>query len=164
MKHSLKTLALCGALSTLLVACGGGTSDPDPSNRSGLLTVSAASNATLNGVYSSNAVGLTKVETIPRVGATDACEFSYDKMVKTTDSTVSAAGRIRYIKDATTLQEYSISINGSAFARADGGSTSVDRAGNVIMFNGAVVPADTGTATLTLTGNVPIPFSRPAGC
>ena len=163
MKHSLKTLALCAALSSLLVACGG-TAAPDPSNRSGLLTVSAASNATLNGIYSSNAVGLTSVQTIVRVGATDACEFSYDKMVKTTDSTVSAAGRIRYIKDAATLQEYSISISGSAFGKADGVNTTVDRASNVIRFTAAVVPSDTGTATLTLTGDVPIPLSRPAGC
>jgi hypothetical protein len=135
-----------------------------PSNRSALLTVSAKNNATLNGIYSSNAVGLTTVQTIVRAGATDACEFSCDKAVKTTDSTVSAAGRTRYIKDAATLQEYSISINGSAFAKADGINTTVDRAANQIRFNGAVVPADTGTATLTLTGNMPIPFSRPAGC
>jgi len=163
MKHPLKTLALCAALSSLLVACGGGD-DPSPSNRDALITVSAASDTTLNGIYSNSAVTLSEVQTIVRAGATDACEFSYGNVTKTTDSTVTAAGRIRYIKDASTLNEFSIGIKGSSFVRNDGINTTVDRASNVIRFNGTVSNADTGTATITLTGFVPIPFSRPSGC
>ncbi len=162
MNRSFKTLALCAAVTAMLAACGGGD-DPDPTNRDSLITLSAATNATLNGIYGASNTSLSDVQTIVRAGATDACEFTYDNIKKTTDSTVTLTGRIRYIKDANTLNEYSIAVGGTAFARADGVNTIVDRAANVIRYNGSVATGDAG-ATVTVTGTIPIPFSRPSGC
>lgn len=166
-KSLLKTFALCAAAACVLAACGGGD-DPDPTNRVATLTVSNATTASLNGIYSGT-LSLSDVQTIARVGATDACEFTFDNLKKSTDSTVTVQGRIRYIKDSNTLNEYSVTITGNgaapAFARADGVGTSVDRANNQIVFAGSVASStDTSSSTVTLTGNVPLQFSRPSGC
>lgn len=163
MNRTFKTFALCAALASVLAACGGGD-DPDSTNRDSAIAVTLATETALNGSYAAANTGLSDVQTIVRAGATDACEFSFDNIRKTTDNAIIATGRIRYIKDATDLNEFSISINGSAYASADGTNTTVDRAASVIRFNGKTVTAATGTGTFVLTGFVPMAFSRPSGC
>ena len=164
MKLSLKTLALCGAVATLLAACGGGDS-PTTTDLSSLVTVSAATDTTLNGVYSTSTTGLSDVQTIHRIGATDACEFTFDALVKTGNSTVSMNGTVDYPKDATTLSGLGISINGVTYSTANGSNTTVDRAANQIRFTGSSLDSDAADPnTLVLTGSVPMRGNRPGGC
>ncbi|CAN5558683.1 hypothetical protein BH11PSE7_BH11PSE7_12420 [soil metagenome] len=164
MKLSFKTLALCGAVATMLAACGGGDS-PTTTDLSSLITVSAASDATFNGAYGTTTTGLSDVQTIHRVGATDACEFTFDALVKTGNTTVSMNGTVDYTKDATTLSGLGININGVTYSTANGANTSVDRAANQIRFTGRALDSDAAdTNTLVLTGSVPMRGNRPGGC
>ncbi|RYX90517.1 MAG: hypothetical protein EOO28_29330 [Comamonadaceae bacterium] len=167
MNRSFKTLAMCAAVTAMLAACGGGD-DPDPTNRDSALTITLATETALNGTYAAANTSLSDVQTIARAGATDACEFTFDNIRKTTDNAISATGRVRYIKDETTLNQFSISINGSAYTGDNGSNAVVDRAASVIRFNGKVLTgggaSGLGTNTYTLTGVIPMAFSRPSGC
>lgn len=164
MKFSFKTLALCAAAVSMLAACGGGD-DPDPTDRNTLLTVTAATDSSFNGVYSSSETSLSDVQRIERIGATDGCQFTFENIRKVGESSVSVTGRIRYIKEESILNEYSFAINGVSYASGTGANTVVDRAANQIRFNGAVVEsAEADANTITLTGNVPMRGDRPSGC
>ncbi len=164
MKNILKTLALSAAVVSMLAACGGGD-DPDPTPRDTLLTVTAATDATFNGVYGSTETSLSDVQRIERVGATDGCQFTFENIRKSTDATVAVTGRIRYLKDDTTLNEYSFEIGTVSYVGIGGNNTIVDRAASQIRFNGAVLESAAADAnTITLTGDVPMRGDRPSGC
>lgn len=164
MKNILKTLALSAAVVSMLAACGGGD-DPDPTSRDTLLTVSAATDTTLNGVYSSTETSLSDVQRIERIGATDACEFTFENVKKVGDATVTVTGRIRYLKEDLVLNEYSVQIGTVSYVATSGANTVVDRAASQIRFNGAVMESIAADAnTFAMTGNVPMRGDRPSGC
>ncbi|MBC7377246.1 MAG: hypothetical protein H7346_07385 [Burkholderiaceae bacterium] len=166
MKLSFKTLALCGAVATLLAACGGGDA-PTTTDLSSAVTVSAASDTTLNGVYSTTNTGLSDVQKIRRIGATDACEFTFDALVKTGNSTVSMTGTVDYTADtsSTLLSGLAVGINNVFYSTADGSGTVVDRAANQVRFTAKTLNAvAAGTSTLVVTGSLPMRGNRPSGC
>jgi hypothetical protein len=164
MKLSLKTLALCGAVATMLAACGGGDS-PTTTDLSSAVTVSAATDTTLNGVYSTTTTGLSDVQKIHRVGADDACEFTFNALVKTGNSTVSMSGTIDYTVDATVLSGLAVGINNVFYSTANGTGTVVDRAANQIRFTAKSLDSDAvDTNTMVVTGSLPMRGNRPGGC
>ena len=164
MKLSLKNLALCGAVATMLAACGGGDA-PTTTDLSSSATVSAATDTTLNGVYSTPTTGLSDVQKIRRVGANDACEFTFDALVKTGSSTVSMRGTIDYTVDAATLSGLAIGINNVFYSTDNGSGTVVDRAANQVRFTAKLLDSDAvDTNTLMVTGSLPMRGNRPGGC
>ncbi len=164
MKNILKTLALSAAVVSMLAACGGGD-DPDPTSRDSLLTISAATDPTFDGVYGSTETGLSDVQRIERVGATDGCQFTFENIRKVGDTSVQVTGRIRYLKEDNVLNEYSFEVGGVGYAAVNGANTVVDRAASQIRFTGAVVESAAGdTNTFTVTGNIPMRGDRPSGC
>ncbi|MBC7436700.1 MAG: hypothetical protein H7332_11600 [Bdellovibrionales bacterium] len=164
MKLSFKTLALCGAVATLLAACGGGDS-PNTSDQSGLVTVSAASDTNFNGAYASTTTGISDVQKIRRVGATDGCEYTFDALVKNGSANVSMSGTVDYFVDSNSLSSLSISINGVLYSIANGANTTVDRGANQVRFTAVKLDSEAAdTNTLVVTGNLPMRGNRPGGC
>jgi len=82
-----------------LAACGGGNDDdPEPSGNIGILSISNATDTTLNGWYGSGNVGLTGVKDTGdgKVGP-DECAFNFDNFSKLVgDRTLAMSGDIRY--------------------------------------------------------------------
>lgn len=151
-------------LLVLLTACGGGSDDPVPTPVSASLTVSSATSTGLNGVYSTNAVGLAAVEKINPIGGDpEVCSFRFSGLAKTGGGTMD--GDIRYLPGTNSLRTIFISISGLEFVSRDTTNAAVDRANNRINLTGKVLAASTGVAsTITVTGSVPMRGDRPEGC
>jgi hypothetical protein len=151
-------------LLVLLTACGGGSDNPVPTPLSASLTVSSATSTGLNGVYSTNAVGLAAVEKINPVGGDpEVCSFRFSGLAKTGGGSMD--GDIRYLPGTNALRSIFISISGLEFVSRDTTNAAVDRANNRINLTGKVLTASTGVAsTITVTGSVPMRGDRPEGC
>lgn len=151
-------------LLVLLTACGGGSDDPVPTPVSASLTVSSATSTGLNGVYSTNAVGLAAVEKINPIGGDpEVCSFRFSGLAKTGGGTMD--GDIRYLPGTNSLRTIFISVSGLEFVSRDTTNAAVDRANNRINLTGKVLAASTGVAsTITVTGSVPMRGDRPEGC
>jgi hypothetical protein len=151
-------------LLVLLTACGGGSDNPVPTPLSASLTVSSATSTGLNGVYSTNAVGLAAVEKINPVGGDpEVCSFRFSGLAKTGGGSMD--GDIRYLPGTNALRSIFISISGLEFVSRDTTSAAVDRANNEVDLTGKVLTASTGVAsTITVTGSVPMRGNRPEGC
>src|SRR5687767_7653089 len=66
------------ALGLLLSACGGGSDDPDPTPIAATLTVTAATNASFNGIYTTSTVSLAEVIKVNPVGGEpEVCSFKF---------------------------------------------------------------------------------------
>jgi hypothetical protein len=159
-----KVLAPTVALGLLLSGCGGGSDDPEPTPIGASLTVSAATNATLNGVYSTNTVALAEVEKINPIGGDpEVCSFRFSGLAKPGGGLMD--GDIRYIPGTNELRVIFVSISGLEFVSRDPTNAGVDRANNEIDLTGKLLTASTGVAsTITLTGSMPMRGNRPEGC
>ena len=70
------------AVGLLLSACGGGSSEPVGTPIAATLTVTAATNSSLNGVYATNTVSLGTVQKINPVGnEPEVCSFRFSGLV-----------------------------------------------------------------------------------
>ena len=83
MQRSLTALAGGALLASLLAACGGGDDDPAPTPADSLVTISAATNATVVGTYSSTTTGLSDVEKENPVNAAQFCSYRFNSLAKT---------------------------------------------------------------------------------
>jgi hypothetical protein len=153
------------ALGLLLSACGGGSDDPEPTPISATLTVTAATNASFNGIYTSNTVSLAAVEKINPIGGDpEVCSFKFSGL-RGPGGTMD--GDIRYIPGTNALRVVFVAINAVEFRSTTGDTTNaaVDRPNNEVDFTGKVLTASTGVAsTITLTGSMPMRGNRPEGC
>lgn len=166
LRPSLLALSLCAAL---LSACGGGDEgavveemDPEPSGQPATLTVSSASNAALNGVYSTTNINTNNVTKVNPIGGDpETCRFRFDGPTQAGTARV-MGGDIRYIPGTNNLQVAFVAINGVEFTLNGSAGAAVDRAGDEIDFTGAVLTGTQGS--ITLTGSVPMRPDRPEGC
>jgi hypothetical protein len=151
-------------LLVLLTACGGGSDAPAPTPIAASLTVSSATSAVLNGVYSTDAIGLAAVEKInPIGGEPEVCSFRFSGLAGPGGRLLD--GDIRYIPGTNALRTIFISISGLEFVSRDTTNAAVDRANNGISLTGKVLTASTGVAsTITVAGTVPMRGNRPEGC
>ena len=130
---------------------------------SATLRVTAATNSSLAGVYTSNTVSLAAVEKINPVGSEpEVCSFRFSGL-KGPGGTMD--GDIRYLPGTTALHVIFVSINGIEFSSRDTTNAAVDRANNEVDFTGKVLPASTAVASsITLAGSMPMRGNRPEGC
>ena len=164
--HSLLALSF----TALLAACGGGggdfKNDPRSSGRSGALTVSAAGDASLNGLYASTDVLLNDVEKFNPIGGDpETCRSQFSNLVQSPGGRV-MDGQLRYLPGTNQLRVSFISINTIEFRLEGSTNATVDRANNVVNFAGAVLTSTQGTGqSITLNGSVPIRAeNKPEGC
>ena len=79
---SRKRLLPAVAMGLLLSACGGGSDEPVGTPIAATLTVTAATNSSLNGVYTTNTVSLGTVDKINPVGGEpEVCSFRFSGLV-----------------------------------------------------------------------------------
>jgi hypothetical protein len=158
------------SLGALLSACGGGGGDfknePRASGRSGALTVSAAGDANLNGVYAGADVQLNDVEKFNPVGGEpETCRTHFAALVQTPGGRL-MDGELRYLPGTSLLRSTFVAINTIEFKMDNSNGATVDRSNNVINFAGAVLTSTQGSGqSITLTGSVPIRAeNKPEGC
>ena len=164
---SLATLSLLALLS----ACGGGgggdfKNEPHPSGRSGALTVSAAGDATLNGLYIAGDVQLNDIVKFNPIGGDpETCRAHFSGLVQTPGGRM-MDGDIRYLPGTSLLRVTFVSIDTVEFKMDNSTGAAVDRSNNVVTFSGAVLNSTQGSGrTITLTGSVPIRSeNKPEGC
>lgn len=152
------------ALGLILAGCGGGSDDPEPTPISATLTVTAATNASLNGVYTTDRVSLAAVEKLNPVGGEpEVCSFRFSDLRSASGAMMD--GDIRYLPGTNALRVIFVSINAVEFVSRDTTNAAVDRANNEIDLTGKVLTASTGVAsTITVTGSMPMRGNRPEGC
>lgn len=167
MNSMLKTCVALAATSVLLVACGGGGNDddPTPSNEPGVLTVTSATVAGLNGVYGNGTINISDVDKENPVGSVpELCAFNFDGIGKV-GSAALAFGDLRYRPDATGLHQAFITFDSKEYASGEPTDTAVIRESNQIRFSNKVLTATDGSnATLRVTGVIPMRPNRPLGC
>ena len=164
MKNPVPTLALCAATACLLAACGGGDSDPQPSEANALITVTSASVASHNGVYQSGQVGLSEVEKVLEIANTN-CVFSFNGLTKVGDSSGNLSGEIEYREGATTLSRLEVTINGVSYSSGAVDDSIVDRGNDRVSFGRKVLASDAeDTNTIEVVGSVAMRGNRPSGC
>ena len=164
----------------LLSACGGGVSlsftddnfDDEffdgafRSGRPAFASVTAASDARLNGTYSSDDVRLTHVFRFrARNGAPETCRFQFEGL-RQPDTGAFMNGEIQYLPDTDNLRASFVVIEGREF-RVDGNSRmALDRAANSVVYTNAVLASTQGTGqTITLSGSIPMRNeAKPGGC
>ncbi|HET8747529.1 MAG TPA: hypothetical protein VFM98_18155 [Ramlibacter sp.] len=163
----------------LLSACGGGVSFsfvdddgddffdlPFRSGRPAFATVSAASDARLDGRYASDDARLTHVFRFRARGSTpETCRFQFEGLRQpATDAFMS--GEIQYLPGTDNLFASFFVVEGREF-RVDGNNgVRLDRASNSIVYQGAVLASTQGTGqTITLDGSIPMRNEdKPSGC
>ena len=152
------------AFALLLAACGGGSGDPEPTPATATLVVSAATNPTFNGTFTSNAVALSEVEKRNPVGGEpEVCSFRFSGLQRAGGGTMD--GDVRYLPGTNTVHVMFVSINGVEFNTRERANATVDRANHRVDFTGKVLAASTGVAsTITVSGAVPLRMNRPEGC
>jgi hypothetical protein len=156
--------APAAAMLLVLAACGGGSGDPEPTPATATIAVTAATNATFNGVFTSNAVALSEVEKRNPVGSEpEVCSFRFSGLQRAGGGTMD--GDIRYLPGTNTVHVVFVSINGIEFNTRERTNATVDRANSRVDFTGKVLTASTGVAsTVTIDGAVPLRGNRPEGC
>lgn len=179
MNLPYRSLLPC-ALAALLAGCGGGVSigffdddfdheepflefRPFPSGRAGSVTVTAASDAALNGTYGSASTSVSRV--LRFSGDPQTCRFRFDGLREPASGRV-MAGEIRYLPDTFTVLTSIVAIGFEEF-RVDGGTGAVfDRTNARVSFSGATLASVRGNGqSVTLTGDVPLTLeARPSGC
>lgn len=180
MKLQFRLLFLPSVLATgLLSACGGGVSlsfvddggddffdAPFRSGRPAFATVTAASDARLNGTYSSDDARLTHVFRFgARASAPETCRFQFEGL-RQPDTGAFMNGEIQYLPDSDNLFASFFVIDGREF-RVDGNAGArLDRTSNSIVYDGAVLASTQGTGqAITVSGSIPMRNeAKPAGC
>jgi len=171
MKALQATTAI--AFAVLLSACGGGDEgviveehDPSPSGLAASLTVGAASDAALNGIYASSNLNLNNVTKVNPIGGDpETCRFKFNGLQQTAGGRL-MDGDVRYTPGTTELRTTVISIAAAEFRLLGSTGAVVDKPNNRINFTGATFSSTAAgsTATLTLTGALPMRPNRPEGC
>lgn len=161
----LKTLGSGIALGLLLAGCGGGADDPDPTTFNATITVAGANDATLNGVYATGSINLSKVEKINPIGGDpEVCTFRFSGLQQVGNTRL-MDGDIRYIPGTNELRVVFVSISGTEFNSRTATGGAVDKPNNEIDFNGKVLEASSGSgAALSISGSIPMRTGRPEGC
>lgn len=160
----------------LLTACGGGVTigffddgddfvpdAPVSSGRPASVTVSAATDATLDGVYAAANARIGSV--VGFFGDPDTCRFRFEGLQQANSGRV-MSGEIRYLVNSNTVLTTIVVIDTREF-RVDGGSAAtVDRANNAIAYSGAVLANTQGLGqSLTLSGSIPMQNeAKPSRC
>ncbi len=176
MTSHLKTLTALAFVSVLLTACGGGggggsSNDdapaiPDPSTKSGVLTVSDSTAAGINGVYGSGELALTEVFLKDGFGTSEPqlCVYKFTGAEKV-GSTETAFGEITYRPTSMGLHFAFLTFGQREYSSGDSADTAVDRPGNLVRFNSKTLTATDGSKdTLKLTAVIPMHINRPDGC
>jgi hypothetical protein len=160
---SCKRLLPAVALGLLMSACGGGSDEPVGTPIAATLTVTAATNSSLNGVYTTNTVSLGSVEKINPVGSEpEVCSFRFSGLAGPGGT---MDGDIRYLPGSTALRVVFVSINGIEFSSRDTTNAAADRPNNEVDFTAKLLTASSGVAsTITLSGSMPMQGNRPEGC
>jgi hypothetical protein len=170
--HSCKFLAPVVATALMLSACGGGDEgvfvdqdDPTASGLSASVAVTASGNAALNGTYSSSNIFLNNVVKVNPIGGDpETCRVDFSGLVQQ-GSTRTMDGNIRYLPGTDQLRSSFISIDTIEYRLEGSTGGRVDKAGNRIVYTGAVFSSTQGTGlSLTLTGAIPLRGNRPEGC
>jgi hypothetical protein len=166
MQHPLsrKILAPVVLLGLFLTGCGGGSSDPEPTPVAATLTVTSATSAMFNGVYTTPSVSLAEVVKVNPIGSEpEVCSFKFSG--PRSPSGQMMTGDIRYIPGNHSLHVVFIAIDGVEFSSRDATNAVVDTSNSKVDFNGKVLPASTAVAsTITVAGSVPMRGNRPEGC
>ena len=159
---SLKAFAIISS-TAFLVACGGGSDDPDPTPVSATLAVSDSTNAMFNGVYATSTVSLAEVVKVnPIGGEPEVCSFRFAGL---NGPAGELSGDVRYIPGTNALHVIFIAIGGVEFVSRDTTNAAVDRPSNEVDLSGKTLTASTGVAsTITVTGSIPMRGDRPEGC
>lgn len=164
----LSNSPLACTLVLLLAGCGGGEEEPRPSGRSASLTVSAASDTSLNGLYTTSDVELGDV-ILDRDEDGEVCFFHFAGLPQE-DGNLEMEGTVRYA--ATTsgsaggrLLSTEVFIDGSAYRLEGTANAGLELDEDRVRYTGALLisPAQT-TRTLALTGELPMRGDRPRGC
>jgi hypothetical protein len=171
MNNMHRILAVAAA-AALLSACGGGDdifddNDPTSSGQAGSITVSAASEAALNGVYSNTDVQLNEVTKFNPIGGDpETCRFRFSNLLQQPSTGRNMNGDVRYIPGSPEVRTTFMAINGVEFQQQGATPTvQVDRTNSRVNYVGAVLVASAGNnQTITVNGFVPIRGNRPEGC
>jgi hypothetical protein len=161
---SLKPLVPGLLLGLLLSGCGGGSDDPEPTPIGATLTISSATNASFNGVYTTSSVSLAEVEKVNPIGSEpEVCSFRFSGLRSPTGMQLN--GDIRYLPNDYSLHVVFVAIDGFEFSSRNAVNAVVDVANNKVDFKGKVLPASTNVASnITVNGSVPMRGNRPGGC
>lgn len=162
----LRTCAALAASAALLTACGGGNDDdPTPSEQTGVLTVTSATDTSRNGVYGDGNLNLTTVDKVNPIGSDpEVCTFKFDGANKVAGSTT-AFGDIRYQPDATAVHQAFFTVAGKEFSASSWTDAAVVRGTDRIRVIGKTLTATDGSGeTMVLSAIVPMRTGRPAGC
>ncbi len=165
MHNPVFRTAPLAALALALAACGGGSGDPEPTPATASVTVSAATNPTFNGVYTSTALALSDVEKRNPAGSEpEVCSFRFSGLQRVGGGG-GMDGDIRYLPGTNTVHVIFVSINAVEFNTRSRLNATVDRANHRVDLNGMVLTASTGVdSTITLNGSIPMRTNRPEGC
>ncbi|HEY0886147.1 MAG TPA: hypothetical protein VGE20_12740 [Ramlibacter sp.] len=174
-KTSFRVLAPAAALAVLLSACGGGDDegifvderDPSATGQSASVTVTVPDNTALSGAYASTNIFLNNVTKVDPIGEPrEQCRFRFSALEQqVAGSSRRMDGDIRYIPGTNALDSTEISIAGARYQMAGTTGATIDRAGNRVVYNGAVLTSrEVAGQTLTLTGSIPMRGDRPEGC
>lgn len=169
-KLSVRAFVLL-SVAAALTACGGDdddvfdNNDPTPTALSASVAVSSATQASLNGVYSSTTIALNEVRKVNPIGGDpETCRFRFSGLRQAGSSQL-MDGDIRYIPGNPEIRVAFVSISGVEFRLQGSANAAADRANNEIDFNGATLTSTQGTgATIVLTGSIPMRSPRPEGC
>jgi hypothetical protein len=161
-KSTIQTAATAGAFA-LLCGCGGGNDAPP-----------ALASVTLTGAFTGTYIGRpVQLTDAKRVDQTDPdstwCEFSFSGMTSDTPAEgPGLSGTIHYAPVTPTrpkleFTSLAIGLQNVSFGSQDQRAT-IDMANATVVFSGMQVHAPKGGATMTVTGVIPLPLNRPAGC
>lgn len=173
MKKTASHLLAVVAVAALVSACGGGDEgvivderEPTPSGTAAILTVTSATEPTLNGIYSTNNVALNNVtKRNPIGGDPETCRFRFSGLVQGGSGPRLMDGDIRYIPGNSNLNATFISINAVEFRLVGTTGAQVDRNNNRVVYAGAVLTSTQATGgSITVTGAIPMLGDRPEGC
>lgn len=164
MKHRVPALLMCALTASLLAACGGGDSEPQPTDADSLITITSTTVGGQNGFYGSTQVGLSAVEKTYDLSKT-TCVFAFNNLSKFRDSAITMSGKVEYREGATTLSRLEVTVNGIVYASGAVDESVVDRDKNLITVKGKTLSSTASDPnTLVLTGAIPMRGNRPSGC
>jgi hypothetical protein len=164
-RYCLPAIAATVLAASLMSGCGGGAGDPEPTSTNASVTVTSATNASLNGIYATSALNLSDVEKRNPIGSEpEVCSFRFSGLAQV-GSDRGMDGDIRYLPGTNTLHVIFVSIAGTEFSTRDPANATVDRNNNEIDITGKLLNASSGSAeAITLTGSIPMRGNRPQGC
>ena len=165
MLVSRKFFAAAAACSVLLAACGGGNDDdPTPSDKAGVLTVSQATIASLNGIYGDGTLNLTDVERNNPIGPKpEQCAFKFNGAKKVGASNIEAFGDVRYESGRDGLYEIYLTFDGKEYQSNEMTNTAVRRDLNQVFLTSKILMSGDGSS-VKVNAIIPMRGDRPGGC